>query len=263
MDGGKGGGEQILGIFERRLTDNIEKLNFRQMLTPVNVKRIVEEADGYQPHLIAPEMGYRRLLQECLVLFKVSSHCLPDRPSEPSFAQLLAPASASAHRTCRSSSSTNDIHETKINQAFARVAPEMLARIPCTLASSTDVPARHCLGLSGAVLKSWLLAQGPADTAVEEVHSVLRQIVARTIESEDCKGLAQFTLLKREIATTAATALEKMKDDARKMVQTMVEMEGSYLTAEVFKEILSQSSNPEGVELLRTLSGRPVSLSNL
>ena len=95
------------------------------------------------------------------------------------------------------------------------------------------------------------------------MHSVLRQIVARTIESEDCKGLAQFTLLKREIATTAATALEKMKDDARKMVQTMVEMEGSYLTAEVFKEILSQSSNPEGVELLRTLSGRPVSLSYL
>ena len=73
VDGGKGGGEQILSVFEKRLTDNIEKLNFSKMLTPVNVKRIVEEADGYQPHLIAPEMGYRRLLMECLVLFKVSS----------------------------------------------------------------------------------------------------------------------------------------------------------------------------------------------
>ena len=70
VDGGKGGGEQILSVFEKRLTDNIEKLNFSKMLTPVNVKRIVEEADGYQPHLIAPEMGYRRLLMECLVLFK-------------------------------------------------------------------------------------------------------------------------------------------------------------------------------------------------
>ncbi len=70
VDGGKGGGEQILGVFEKRLTDNIEKLNFTKMLTPVNVKRVVEEADGYQPHLIAPEMGYRRLLMECLVLFK-------------------------------------------------------------------------------------------------------------------------------------------------------------------------------------------------
>lgn len=73
VDGGKGGGEQILSVFEKRLTDNIEKLNFSKMLTPVNVKRIVEEADGYQPHLIAPEMGYRRLLMECLVLFKASS----------------------------------------------------------------------------------------------------------------------------------------------------------------------------------------------
>ena len=49
--------------------------------------------------------------------------------------------------------------------------------------------------------------QGPADVAVEEVHSILRQIVARTIESDDCKGLAQFSLLKREIATTAGGLL--------------------------------------------------------
>ena len=54
------------------------------------------------------------------------------------------------------------------------------------------------------------------------MHSILRQIVARTIESDECKGLAQFTLLKREIATTAAASLESMKEDARKMVQTMV-----------------------------------------
>jgi len=90
-------------------------------LEPSNVKRIVEEADGYQPHLIAPEMGYRRLLQECLVLFK-----------------------------------------------------------------------------------------GPADTAVGEVHHVLRSIVASTINSEDCKNLQQYTSLKREIVTTASASLGKL-----------------------------------------------------
>lgn len=57
-------------VFERRLTDNIRALDFHKILDPANVRRIVEEADGYQPHLIAPEMGYRRLLQECLILFK-------------------------------------------------------------------------------------------------------------------------------------------------------------------------------------------------
>ena len=68
VDGGKGGGEQILHVFEKRLTDNIRKLDFDKILDPANVRRIVEEADGYQPHLIAPEMGYRRLLQVGLFL---------------------------------------------------------------------------------------------------------------------------------------------------------------------------------------------------
>ncbi|KAK9846015.1 hypothetical protein WJX81_008471 [Elliptochloris bilobata] len=169
VDGGKGGGEQILTVFERRLTENIRQLEFRKLLEPQNVKRIVEEADGYQPHLIAPEMGYRRLLQECLVLFK-----------------------------------------------------------------------------------------GPADIAVEEVHAILRQIVARTIAGEECKQLAQYTQLKREIATCAANALETMKEEARKMVLTLVEMERSYLTAEVFKEILQQNGRSESGEVIRTLSGRQV-----
>ncbi|KAK9831821.1 hypothetical protein WJX74_010754 [Apatococcus lobatus] len=173
VDGGKGGGEQILTVFEQRLTNNIKAIKFDKILEPQNVKRIVEEADGYQPHLIAPEMGYRRLLQECLVMFK-----------------------------------------------------------------------------------------GPADIAVEEVHTILRQIVFRTLESEDCKNLQQYAHLKREIAQTAAATLETMRDEARRMVVTMVEMERSYLTAEVFKEILSQNGRsaelgPEG--LIRTLSGRAVS----
>lgn len=102
-----------------------------------------------------------------------------------------------------------------------------------------------------------MLFKGPSDVAVEEVHAILRQIVARTLESEECKSLAQYSQLKREIATCAAGALESMKEDARKMVLTMVEMERSYLTAEVFREILQQNgrSNESG-ELIRTLSGR-------
>ncbi len=65
------GGERILTVFEQRLTDNISKLNFTKMLDPKNVRRVIDEADGYQPHLVAPEMGYRRLVQECLTLLKV------------------------------------------------------------------------------------------------------------------------------------------------------------------------------------------------
>ena len=178
VDGGKNGGEAILGVFERRLADNIARLGFSKILEPANVRRVVEEADGYQPHLVAPEMGYRRLLQECLALF------------------------------------------TK-----------------------------------------------PADTAVEEVHAILRQIVARTLDAPECSALAQYAGLRAAIARAASASLDTFKADARAMVLTLVEMERSYLTAEVFKEILAQSGRGgggaggggQGEELVRTLSGRHVS----
>jgi len=69
------GGERILQVFEARLVASIRALNFTKLLESENVKRVVEEADGYQPHLVAPEMGYRRLLQECLILFKARRTC--------------------------------------------------------------------------------------------------------------------------------------------------------------------------------------------
>ncbi len=64
--------------------------------------------------------------------------------------------------------------------------------------------------------------------------------------------------------TSIDVAAEIMRDEARRMVVTMVEMERSYLTAEVFKEILSQNGrSPEmGAEgLIRTLSGTCLSPS--
>lgn len=35
-----------------------------------NVRKLITEADGYQPHLIAPEQGYRRLIEATLVTIK-------------------------------------------------------------------------------------------------------------------------------------------------------------------------------------------------
>ena len=70
-------------MFEQRLTNNIRALDFHKILDPQNVRRIVEEADGYQPHLIAPEMGYRRLLQECLILFKGPAEIAVDEVRPP------------------------------------------------------------------------------------------------------------------------------------------------------------------------------------
>lgn len=46
------------------------KLPFDRHLSLQNVRRIISEADGYQPHLIAPEQGYRRLIEGALNYFR-------------------------------------------------------------------------------------------------------------------------------------------------------------------------------------------------
>ncbi len=53
------GGERILDVFDVKLKDSIYKLPFDKILTLKNVRNTINEADGYQPHIIAPEAGYR------------------------------------------------------------------------------------------------------------------------------------------------------------------------------------------------------------
>jgi hypothetical protein len=43
-----------------------------------NVRKVVSEADGYQPHLIAPENGYRRLIESSLLLFRGPAEAVVD-----------------------------------------------------------------------------------------------------------------------------------------------------------------------------------------
>ena len=42
------------------------------------MKKVVGQADGYQPHLIAPEQGYRRLIEGALLLFKGPAEAVVD-----------------------------------------------------------------------------------------------------------------------------------------------------------------------------------------
>ena len=64
------GGEKILDVFEIKLKEAIQKLPFQKILTLKNVQLVVNEADGYQPHIIAPENGYRRLIEDGLGLLR-------------------------------------------------------------------------------------------------------------------------------------------------------------------------------------------------
>lgn len=167
VDGGKGGGELILTVFEKRLPDAIEKQPFKKILEVNYVKRVIEEADGIQPHLVAPEAGYRRLLEEALGYLRE-----------------------------------------------------------------------------------------PSEKSVEEVFVLLRRMVDSIANSEDVAALKRYPSLKREIITAAYKALEKFKEETRKMVGIMVEMERNYITAEYFRSI-QMGRLPDG-KVLYTLDGRPV-----
>ncbi|PWA72401.1 DYNAMIN-like 1E [Artemisia annua] len=70
LDGGRPGGDRIYGVFDNQLPAALRKLPFDRHLSLQNVKKIVSEADGYQPHLIAPEQGYRRLIDGSLKYFR-------------------------------------------------------------------------------------------------------------------------------------------------------------------------------------------------
>uniref|UniRef100_A0A452ZUN7 Dynamin-type G domain-containing protein n=1 Tax=Aegilops tauschii subsp. strangulata TaxID=200361 RepID=A0A452ZUN7_AEGTS len=67
LDGVRPGGEKIYHVFDNQFPVAIKRLQFDKQLSMENVRKLITEADGYQPHLIAPEQGYRRLIESCLV----------------------------------------------------------------------------------------------------------------------------------------------------------------------------------------------------
>ncbi|XP_042486070.1 phragmoplastin DRP1C [Macadamia integrifolia] len=156
LDGGRPGGDRIYGVFDHQLPAALKKLPFDRHLSVQNVRKVVSEADGYQPHLIAPEQGYKRLIDSSLGYFK-----------------------------------------------------------------------------------------GPAEASVDAVHLVLKDLVRKSIgETEELK---RFPTLQADIAAAAGESLERFRDDGRKTVLRLVDMESSYLTVEFFRKLPTEpekSTNP-------------------
>ncbi|KAK8265387.1 hypothetical protein V6Z12_D12G175300 [Gossypium hirsutum] len=150
LDGGnwfrRPGGDRIFGVFDNQLPAALKKLPFDRYLSLKNVQKVVTEADGYQPHLIAPEQGYRRLIDGAISYFK-----------------------------------------------------------------------------------------GPAEASVDAVHYVLKELVRKSIA--ETQELKRFPSLQTDIATAANESLEKFRDESRKTVLRLVEMESSYLTADFFRKL--------------------------
>ncbi|KAF5753493.1 putative dynamin central domain, Dynamin superfamily [Helianthus annuus] len=70
LDGTRSGGDKIYHVFESQLPSALKKLQFDKQLSMENIKKLITQADGYQPHLIAPEQGYRHIIESSLVTIK-------------------------------------------------------------------------------------------------------------------------------------------------------------------------------------------------
>ncbi|EYU38887.1 hypothetical protein MIMGU_mgv1a003091mg [Erythranthe guttata] len=70
LDGVRPGGDKIYSVFDNQLPGALKRLQFDKHLAMENVRKLITEADGYQPHLIAPEQGYRRLIETALITIK-------------------------------------------------------------------------------------------------------------------------------------------------------------------------------------------------
>ncbi|XP_077229646.1 dynamin-related protein 5A [Tasmannia lanceolata] len=70
LDGVRPGGDKIYNVFDNQLPAALKRLQFDKHLSMENVRKLITEADGYQPHLIAPEQGYRRLIESSLVTIR-------------------------------------------------------------------------------------------------------------------------------------------------------------------------------------------------
>jgi dynamin GTPase len=66
----QGSGWKVVASFEGNFPNRIKKLPLDRHFDLNNVKRIVLEADGYQPYLISPEKGLRSLIKTVLELAK-------------------------------------------------------------------------------------------------------------------------------------------------------------------------------------------------
>ena len=66
---------------------------------------------------------------------------------------------------------------------------------------------------------------------------LLRRMVDNIASGDEVRALKRYPTLRREIVTAAYRALERFKEETRRMVNIMVEMERNYITAEYFRTI--------------------------
>ncbi|KAG4981615.1 hypothetical protein JHK84_035190 [Glycine max] len=175
---GEGAGWKIVSCFEGRFPDRMKQLPLDRHFDINNVKRIVLEADGYQPYLISPEKGLRSLIKGVLEL----------------------------------------------------------AKEPSRLCVDENTWLERNSGRWNAVGKKW--AYGNIRGYNSLVHRVLIDIVSSAANAT--RGLGRYPPFKREVVAIATAALEGFKNESKKMVVALVDMERAFVPPQHFIRLVQR-----------------------
>lgn len=129
LDSGKGGGERVLSVFEGKFARALDSLPFGEIFSRENVARTISEADGYQPHLVAPEQGYRTLITQGIQLLRSPAERVVDDVHAILRAMIESVLASDACRPLRRYASLRTDIQTVAQQAlddFARQSRKMV-----------------------------------------------------------------------------------------------------------------------------------------
>jgi hypothetical protein len=87
--------------------------------------------------------------------------------------------------------------------------------------------------------------RGPAEAAVDAVHSLLKDLVHKAVS--ETSELKQYPALRVEVTNAACDSLERMRDTSKKAALQLVDMECSYLTVDFFRKLpqdIDKGGNP-------------------
>ncbi|CAA2996984.1 dynamin-related 1E-like [Olea europaea subsp. europaea] len=77
--------------------------------------------------------------------------------------------------------------------------------------------------------------RGPSEASADAVHFILKELVRKSVrETEELK---RFPTLYADIVAAADQALERFRDESKRTVLRLVDMESSYLTVDFFRKL--------------------------
>ncbi|KAG0482647.1 hypothetical protein HPP92_010731 [Vanilla planifolia] len=122
----------------------------------------------------------------------------------------------------------------RIYGVFDNQLPAALKKLPFDKHLSTN-NVRKNKDIERLIDGALTLFKGPAEASVDAVHLILKELVRKSIgETEELK---RFPTLQSDIAAAANEALDRFRDESRKTVLRLVDMEASYLTVEFFRKL--------------------------